>query len=123
MILSVDWQLAVTVVPLNPFGGIVCVWVRVLITASSALPIGSRAGICLPACLFAIFFTLDLVIALLDARGTGIVVSSIHHRDQARFYAKQVIEGEGQLELSPEEQEAIRVALAGEVPDRAEQRR
>ena len=62
-------------------------------------------------------------IALLDARGTGIVVSSIHHRDQARFYAKQVIEGEGQLELSPEEQEAIRVALAGEVPDRAEQRR
>jgi Protein of unknown function (DUF4446) len=62
-------------------------------------------------------------IALLDARGTGIVVSSIHHRDQARFYAKQVIEGEGQLALSPEEQEAIRVALAGEVPDRAEQRR
>jgi hypothetical protein len=34
-----------------------------------------------------------------------------------------VIEGQGQLELSPEEQEAIRVALAGEVPDRAEQRR
>ena len=62
-------------------------------------------------------------IALLDARGSGIVVSSIHHRDQARLYAKQVIEGQGQLELSPEEQEAVRVALAGEVPDRAEQRR
>jgi hypothetical protein len=62
-------------------------------------------------------------IALLDARGSGVVVSSIHHRDQARLYAKQVIEGHGQLELSPEEQEAIRVALAGEVPDRAEQRR
>ena len=53
----------------------------------------------------------------------GVVVSSIHHRDQARFYAKQVVEGRGALELSPEEQEAIRVALAGEVPDRAEQRR
>jgi hypothetical protein len=62
-------------------------------------------------------------IALLDVRGSGIVVSSIHHRDQARLYAKQVIEGQGQLELSPEEQEAVRVALAGEVPDRAEQRR
>jgi hypothetical protein len=62
-------------------------------------------------------------IALLDARGSGVVVSSIHHRDQARLYAKQVIEGEGQLALSPEEQEAVRVALAGEVPDRAEQRR
>ncbi|MEA2229963.1 MAG: hypothetical protein QOF04_3593 [Solirubrobacteraceae bacterium] len=62
-------------------------------------------------------------IALLDARGSGVVVSSIHHRDQARLYAKQVVEGQGQLELSPEEQEAIRVALAGEVPDRAEQRR
>jgi hypothetical protein len=36
-------------------------------------------------------------IALLDGRGSGIVVSSIHHRDQARFYAKQVVEGQGTL--------------------------
>jgi hypothetical protein len=62
-------------------------------------------------------------IALLDSRGSGVVVSSIHHRDQARLYAKQVIEGEGQLQLSPEELEAVRVAMAREVPDRAEQRR
>lgn len=62
-------------------------------------------------------------IALLDAHGSGVVVSSIHHRDQARLYAKQVVEGQGTLELSPEELEAVRVALAGEVPDRAEQRR
>jgi hypothetical protein len=62
-------------------------------------------------------------IALLDARRSGVVLSSIHHRDQARLYAKQVVEGQGQLELSPEEHEAIRVALAREVPDRAEQRR
>jgi Protein of unknown function (DUF4446) len=62
-------------------------------------------------------------IALLDARGSGVVVSSIHHRDQARLYAKQIVEGRPTLELSPEEQEAVRVALAGEVPDRAEQRR
>jgi hypothetical protein len=62
-------------------------------------------------------------IALLDSSGSGIVLSSIHHRDQARLYAKQIVEGRGQLELSPEEEEAVRVALAGEVPDAAERRR
>ena len=62
-------------------------------------------------------------IALLDSRGSGIVLSSIHHRDQARLYAKQIVGGRGQLELSPEEEEAVRVALAGEVPDSAERRR
>ncbi len=53
-------------------------------------------------------------IALLDATGSGVVVSSIHHRDQARVYAKQVHEGRGELELAPEEEEAVRIALAGE---------
>jgi Protein of unknown function (DUF4446) len=52
-------------------------------------------------------------IALLDARRTGLVLSSIHHRDQARLYAKQVREGQPELELSPEESEAIRMALEG----------
>jgi hypothetical protein len=46
-------------------------------------------------------------IALLDSHGSGIVISS----------------SEAQLELSPEEEEAMRVALAGEVPDAAERRR
>jgi hypothetical protein len=50
-------------------------------------------------------------IALLDASGSGLVVSSIHHRDQARLYAKQVHAGEPELELSPEEAEAVRLAL------------
>ena len=50
-------------------------------------------------------------IALLDATRTGIVLSSIHHRDQARLYAKRVRDGEGELELSPEEIEAVQVAL------------
>jgi hypothetical protein len=53
-------------------------------------------------------------IALLDARGSGVVLSSIHHRDQARVYAKRVREGRGELELAPEEQEAVRQALDGE---------
>jgi hypothetical protein len=52
-------------------------------------------------------------IALLDATRSGVVLSSIHHRDSARLYAKQVYEGRGELELSPEEDEAIRLALEG----------
>jgi Protein of unknown function (DUF4446) len=54
----------------------------------------------------------SMSIALLDAHGSGIVVSSIHHRDQARVYAKQVFEGRGELELAPEEEEAVRIALS-----------
>jgi hypothetical protein len=52
-------------------------------------------------------------IALLDARRSGLVLSSIHHRDQARLYAKRVREGRPELELSPEESEAMRLALEG----------
>jgi hypothetical protein len=51
-------------------------------------------------------------IALLDDERSGVVLSCIHHRDQARVYAKAVNGGEGELELSPEEAEAIRIALA-----------
>jgi hypothetical protein len=53
-------------------------------------------------------------VALLDERRSGVVMSSILHRDQARVYVKQVHQGESELELSPEEQEAIDRALAGE---------
>jgi Protein of unknown function (DUF4446) len=52
-------------------------------------------------------------IALLDATRSGVVLSSILHRDQARLYAKRVDRGHGELELSPEEQEAVRLALEG----------
>jgi hypothetical protein len=58
-------------------------------------------------------------IALLDSTRSGVVITSIHHRDQARMYAKQVRDGKGELELAPEEQEAVRVALSGE-PARSE---
>jgi hypothetical protein len=51
-------------------------------------------------------------VALLDSRHTGIVISSILHRDQARFYVKALREGDSQHELSPEEQEAVAAALA-----------
>jgi hypothetical protein len=61
----------------------------------------------------------SLSIALLDDTQSGIVLSSIHHRDQARLYAKHVSAGRSQLELSPEEQQALELALAGggEPPD------
>jgi hypothetical protein len=55
----------------------------------------------------------SMSIALLDDERSGIVLSCIHHRDQARVYGKQVHDGRGELELSPEEAEAVRLALAG----------
>ena len=51
-------------------------------------------------------------LALLDARKSGVVVSSIVHRDQARLYVKQLQEGESEIALSPEEQEAVDTALS-----------
>ncbi len=51
-------------------------------------------------------------LALLDARRDGIVVSSIHHRDSARVYFKQIVAGEAEHELSPEEREAVERAVA-----------
>src|SRR6478609_6627622 len=55
----------------------------------------------------------SMSIALLDEERSGIVLSCIHHRDQARVYGKQVTAGRGEIELSPEEAEAVRLALAG----------
>ncbi|CAA9507259.1 MAG: hypothetical protein AVDCRST_MAG53-2441 [uncultured Solirubrobacteraceae bacterium] len=57
-------------------------------------------------------------IALLDAQRSGIVLSSIAHRDQARLYAKQIVAGVSDLQLSPEEEEALRLATDGPVAPR-----
>lgn len=54
-------------------------------------------------------------LALLDAAHNGVVLSSIAHRDTARLYCKSVHAGRGEHELSPEENEAIRLALSGEL--------
>lgn len=51
-------------------------------------------------------------LALLDAHRTGFVISSIAHREQARVYVKQILAGEPEAQLSPEEQQAIDTALA-----------
>jgi hypothetical protein len=51
-------------------------------------------------------------IALLDASRSGLVLTSILHRDQARLYVKQVRDGVSDLTLSPEEEEVLGLALA-----------
>ena len=55
----------------------------------------------------------SISLALLDAHRNGVVLSSIAHRDTARLYCKPVAAGTGEQPLSPEEQEAVRLALAG----------
>ena len=52
-------------------------------------------------------------LALLDSRRSGVVVSAIHHREQARVYVKHLREGASEVELSPEELEAVETAMAG----------
>lgn len=57
----------------------------------------------------------SITLALLDRRRNGVVLSSIAHRETARLYCKPIRAGEGEQPLSPEEQEAIRLALAGDM--------
>ncbi|MDO9454713.1 DUF4446 family protein [Nocardioides sp.] len=52
-------------------------------------------------------------LALLDDRGDGVVLSSIHGRSEARTYAKSVAGWASDQQLSPEEDEAIGQAKAG----------
>jgi hypothetical protein len=55
-------------------------------------------------------------LALLDGTGTGAVVTSLHARDHARVYLKELVEGEATQRLSPEEEEAVAIALGGARP-------
>lgn len=52
-------------------------------------------------------------LALLDDRGDGVVLTSIHGRSEARTYAKSVAGWRSEQELSPEEAEAVERARAG----------
>lgn len=55
-------------------------------------------------------------VALLDDGDNGVIVTAILQRDQARVYAKPVVEGRSALELSPEEDEAMEQARRGAAP-------
>lgn len=48
--------------------------------------------------------------ALLDDRGDGLILTSIHGRSETRSYLKGISRGVPDIELSPEETEAVRLA-------------
>ncbi|GGL35945.1 DUF4446 family protein [Phycicoccus endophyticus] len=51
--------------------------------------------------------------ALVDDRGDGLVISSIHARGESRTYAKGVVGGTPDATLTPEEQQALAAARTG----------
>lgn len=51
-------------------------------------------------------------LALLDAVGSGVVITALHARVGTRIYVKRVIEGRGEGTLGTEESAAIAAALA-----------
>jgi len=55
---------------------------------------------------------LSFSLALLNAVGDGVVLSSINGRAETRTYAKPVVAGRGEQELSPEEAQAVHSAQA-----------
>ncbi len=62
---------------------------------------------------------LSFSLALLNAQGDGIVLTSINGRAETRTYAKAVVAGKAAQQLSPEEEEAVRTARMGRGPDGA----
>lgn len=59
----------------------------------------------------------SFVLALLDAKDSGIVVSALYSRSGTRWYAKKVVTGTGvDFELSEDEQKAIRLAKHSKKP-------
>jgi hypothetical protein len=57
---------------------------------------------------------LSFSVALLNALGDGVVLSSINGRSETRTYAKIVRAGNGTQPLSPEEEQAVRSARLGQ---------
>jgi Protein of unknown function (DUF4446) len=54
----------------------------------------------------------SFALAMTDAHGDGVVISSLHARAGTRLYAKAVVAGRSDAALSAEEAEALRLALA-----------
>ncbi|MGB3827867.1 MAG: DUF4446 family protein [Ornithinimicrobium sp.] len=51
--------------------------------------------------------------AIIDDRGDGMVLSSIHARSESRTYAKGIVSGKSDVTLSPEERHALDAARSG----------
>jgi hypothetical protein len=56
----------------------------------------------------------SFALALLDRRSDGLVISSLHSRQQTRVYLKAIRGGEAESALSDEESEALRRATQSE---------
>ena len=52
----------------------------------------------------------SFVLALLDSKADGVVISSLHSRQQTRIYLKPIVGGRSETPLSSEESEALRRA-------------
>jgi len=61
----------------------------------------------------------SFALALVDGRGDGFIVSSLHSRTGTRLYAKAVTAGTSETALSDEESDALRQALAKPAPGAA----
>jgi hypothetical protein len=59
----------------------------------------------------------SFAIALLDERRDGVVISSLHGRNNTRVFAKPVAGGTSSHTLSDEEAQAIRIAVSGTAAD------
>jgi hypothetical protein len=55
----------------------------------------------------------SFAVALLDANGNGVVLSSLYGRQDSRLYAKTIAGGEPDRPLSSEEKRALDQALTG----------
>lgn len=53
---------------------------------------------------------MSFVLALLDGKGSGIVISSLHGREGTRIYAKNLEKGQSKYRLTEEEKQAIQEA-------------
>jgi hypothetical protein len=58
----------------------------------------------------------SFAVALLDANGDGVVMSSLHARQNTRVYAKAIAGGRSEAALSDEETEALRQATGKQGP-------
>ena len=56
---------------------------------------------------------LSFSLAVLDSRGDGVTLTSLAGREETRIYAKPISAGVGATDLSPEERQAVKAALAG----------
>lgn len=51
-------------------------------------------------------------VALVDDKGTGVIITAIRHRSHSHLYVKRLRDGESDIELSPEERDVLKQAFA-----------